>query len=58
MKKGIPNLGIRTTFIVGFLGETEADFQELLDLIEEFRFERAGIFTYSKEEDTRSMKLD
>jgi ribosomal protein S12 methylthiotransferase len=58
MRKGIPNLGIRTTFIVGFPGETEKDFQELLDFIEEFRFERAGVFSYSKEEGTRANKMD
>ncbi len=58
MRAGIPGLGIRTTFIVGFPGETEEDFQELLDFIEEFRFERAGVFQYSKEEGTRAMKLD
>jgi ribosomal protein S12 methylthiotransferase len=58
MRAGIPNLGIRTTFIVGFPGETEEDFQELLDFIEEFRFERAGVFQYSKEEGTRAVKLD
>jgi ribosomal protein S12 methylthiotransferase len=58
MRAGIPGLGIRTTFIVGFPGETEEDFQELLEFIEEFRFERAGVFQYSKEEGTRAMKLD
>lgn len=58
MRAGIPGLAIRTTFIVGFPGETEEDFQELLDFIEEFRFERAGIFTYSKEEGTHAHKLD
>jgi ribosomal protein S12 methylthiotransferase len=58
MRAGIPNLGIRTTFIVGFPGETEEDFQELLDFIEEFRFERAGVFQYSKEEGTRAYKMD
>jgi ribosomal protein S12 methylthiotransferase len=58
MRAGIPGLGIRTTFIVGFPGETEEDFQELLDFIEEFRFERAGVFQYSKEEGTRAVKLD
>jgi ribosomal protein S12 methylthiotransferase len=57
MRAGIPGLGIRTTFIVGFPGETEEDFQELLDFIEEFRFERAGVFQYSKEEGTRAVKL-
>ncbi len=54
MRSGIPGLGIRTTFIVGFPGESDADFAELLDFIEEFQFERAGIFQYSKEEGTRA----
>ena len=58
MRAGIPGLGIRTTFIVGFPGETEEDFQELLEFIEEFRFERAGVFQYSKEEGTRANKMD
>ncbi len=58
MKAGIPEIAIRTTFIVGFPGETEADFEELLEFIEEFRFERAGIFTYSKEEGTHANKLE
>lgn len=57
MRAGIPNLGIRTTFIVGFPGETEEDFQELLEFIEEFRFERAGVFQYSKEEGTPAEKM-
>ncbi len=58
MRAGIPGLGIRTTFIVGFPGETEEDFQELLEFIREFRFERAGVFQYSKEEGTRAHKMD
>ncbi len=58
MRAGIPGLGIRTTFIVGFPGETEEDFQELLEFIREFRFERAGVFSYSKEEGTRANKMD
>ena len=58
MRAGIPGLGIRTTFIVGFPGETEEDFQELLEFIREFRFERAGVFQYSKEEGTRANKMD
>ena len=57
MRAGIPNLGIRTTFIVGFPGETEEDFQELLEFIREFRFERAGVFSYSKEEGTPAEKM-
>ena len=57
MRAGIPGLGIRTTFIVGFPGETNEDFEELMAFIEEFRFERAGVFQYSKEEGTRAYKL-
>jgi ribosomal protein S12 methylthiotransferase len=57
MRAGIPGLGIRTTFIVGFPGETEEDFTELLEFIREFRFERAGVFQYSKEEGTRAEKM-
>jgi ribosomal protein S12 methylthiotransferase len=54
LRAGIPGLGIRTTFIVGFPGETEDDFLELLDFIGRFRFERAGVFQYSREEGTRA----
>ena len=45
----VPDLAIRTTFITGFPGETEADFQELLGFIEASRFDRLGVFTYSQE---------
>lgn len=58
MRMGIPDLAIRTTFIVGFPGETDMDFEELLAFIEEFKFERMGVFQYSKEEGTRAFKLD
>lgn len=54
----VPNIAIRTTFIVGFPGETEADFQELLDFIAELRFERVGVFTYSHEEDTYAYRYE
>ena len=57
MRAGIPGLGMRTTFIVGFPGETEDDFTELLEFIREFRFERAGVFQYSKEEGTRAYQM-
>jgi ribosomal protein S12 methylthiotransferase len=57
MRKGIPDLTIRTTFIVGFPGETEAHFQSLLDFIEKTRFERLGIFAYSREEGSRAAGL-
>jgi ribosomal protein S12 methylthiotransferase len=58
MRAGIPGLGIRTTFIVGFPGETREDFDELLEFIREFRFERAGVFQYSREEGTRAYQMD
>lgn len=48
---------IRTTVIVGFPGETEADFSELVDLVKEVRFDRLGAFCYSEEEDTPAIKL-
>ena len=52
LRREIPEIVIRTTFIVGFPGETEEDFEELADFIEEARFEHAGVFTYSREEGT------
>ena len=58
MRAALPDLAIRTTFIVGFPGETEEDFEELLAFIREFRFERAGVFNYSREEGTRAHKMD
>ncbi len=50
--RAIPDMVIRTTFIVGFPGETEEDFCELCEFVKETRFDRAGVFTYSREEDT------
>ncbi|MEO7317419.1 MAG: 30S ribosomal protein S12 methylthiotransferase RimO [Chthoniobacteraceae bacterium] len=58
MRAGIPDLAIRTTFIVGFPNETEEDFNELLGFINEFKFERAGVFNYSREEGTRAHKME
>jgi ribosomal protein S12 methylthiotransferase len=52
IRRGIPGIALRTTFIVGFPGETEAQFRELLELIGEARFERLGIFQYSREDHT------
>ena len=52
LRREIPGVVIRTTFIVGFPGETEEDFETLADFIEEARFEHAGVFTYSREEGT------
>lgn len=52
LRTRIPGITIRTTFIVGFPGETEEDFEELLDFVEKQRFENAGVFQYSQEEGT------
>lgn len=52
LRKRIPGIVIRTTFIVGFPGETDADFEELKDFVEQQRFENAGVFAYSQEEGT------
>jgi ribosomal protein S12 methylthiotransferase len=57
IRRGVPGMAIRTTFIVGFPGETEAYFQTLLDFLRETRFERVGVFTYSREEHTRAHAL-
>lgn len=54
IRAGIPGIAIRTTFIVGFPGETEAYFKTLLDFIRDTKFERLGVFTYSKEDATRA----
>src|SRR5579872_6281365 len=58
LREKISNLVLRTTFIVGFPGETEAQFEELCDFVEKTRFERMGVFTYSLEPDTPAVKLD
>ncbi len=57
MRKTIPNLVLRTTFITGFPGETEEQFQLMCDFVREQKFERMGVFTYSFEPDTPSAKL-
>ena len=49
-----PGIALRTTFIVGFPGETEASFRTLLDFIRDTKFERLGVFAYSKEDGTRA----
>ncbi|HBG74183.1 MAG: ribosomal protein S12 methylthiotransferase RimO [Chloroflexi bacterium GWB2_49_20] len=54
MRAALPNLAIRTTFIVGYPGETEAEFQSLLDFVAEIRFDRVGTFKYSFEPGTFS----
>ena len=52
LRREIPDIVIRTTFMVGFPGETEEDFVELCEFVKESRFDRVGVFTYSREEDT------
>lgn len=58
IRAGIPGIAVRTTFIVGFPGETEEHFEALMSFIEETRFERLGIFTYSQEEGSRAAKME
>ncbi|OJW10593.1 MAG: ribosomal protein S12 methylthiotransferase RimO [Planctomycetales bacterium 71-10] len=57
LRADIPNLVLRTTFIVGFPGETDAEFREMADYVAEKKFERLGVFTYSLEPDTPAAKL-
>jgi ribosomal protein S12 methylthiotransferase len=58
LREAIPDLTLRTTVIVGFPGETDADFREMLELLDEIQFERVGAFTYSVEEGTRAADMD
>ena len=57
IRAGVPGIAIRTTFIVGFPGETDADVDELCGFIRESEFERLGVFRYSQEEGTRAGKM-
>jgi ribosomal protein S12 methylthiotransferase len=57
LRGSIPNLVLRTTFIVGFPGESEAEFEELVEFVAQTRFERLGVFTYSHEPDTPAARL-
>ena len=54
IRAGVPGIALRTTFIVGFPGETESCFETLLDFIRETKFERLGVFAYSQEDGTRA----
>jgi ribosomal protein S12 methylthiotransferase len=58
LRTRIPDLVLRTTFITGFPGETDAQFAELVDFARRWRFERVGVFTYSLEPDTPAARLD
>ena len=58
IKKKLPNGTIRTTFVVGFPGETEEDFNKLYNFVKETRFDRVGVFTYSKEKSTPAFDFE
>ncbi len=57
LREAVPDLTLRTTVIVGFPGETDDDFRQMLDLLDEVRFERVGAFPYSVEEGTRAAEM-
>jgi len=57
LRQRIPGVTIRTTFMVGFPGETEAEFAELLDFVRDFGFDAVGTFKYSNEPDTQAVRL-
>ena len=58
LRQAIPGLTLRTSLIVGFPGESEEDFEQLLDFVEETEFERLGVFKYSEEEGTAAVAID
>ena len=58
LRKSVPDIVIRTTFIVGFPGESDDDFNQLVDFIKDIKFDKLGVFEYSKEEGTRAASLD
>ena len=57
LRKNIPGVSIRTVFITGFPGETEEHFEHLYNFIEKYKFDKLGVFEYSKEKETDSYKL-
>jgi ribosomal protein S12 methylthiotransferase len=57
LRQAMPDIALRTSFIVGYPGETEEEFQALLDFVTETAFDRVGVFTYSREEGTRAADL-
>ena len=58
IRKEIPDVAFRTTFIVGFPNESRAEFEKLIEFVKDSKFERMGVFTYSHEEDTRAHRLE
>jgi ribosomal protein S12 methylthiotransferase len=57
VRERVPGIAVRTTFITGFPGETEDDFEELLSFVKSVKFDRVGVFTYSDEEGTPAFGL-
>ena len=57
VRERVPGIGVRTTFITGFPGETEVDFEELMTFVKNVEFDRVGVFTYSDEEGTAAYEL-
>jgi ribosomal protein S12 methylthiotransferase len=57
IKKEVPGIALRTSLIVGYPGETEKDFKELMNFVSDVKFDRLGVFTYSHEESTKAFKL-
>lgn len=58
LRKEIPDIALRTTLIAGFPGETEKDHEEVMQFVDEMEFDRLGVFTYSKEEDTPAASME
>jgi ribosomal protein S12 methylthiotransferase len=58
IREKVPGIALRTTLIAGYPGETEEDFQELVDFVQEQKFDRLGVFTYSHEENTHAYSLE
>lgn len=58
LRSNIPSVALRTSLIVGFPGETEEDFKELVDFVKKIKFDRLGVFTYSREEDTPAYQME
>ena len=58
IRKEIPDIALRTTLIAGFPGETEEDYKEIVEFVEEMEFERLGVFAYSPEEDTKAAEME
>ncbi|WMI80738.1 30S ribosomal protein S12 methylthiotransferase RimO [Anaerotignum sp. MB30-C6] len=58
LRQAMPDIAIRTTLIVGFPGETEEEFQDLVSFVEEMKFDRLGVFSYSQEEGTPAGKME